>query len=65
MNLFRSEEDARSWSRFDESEGEVMAITDVLGMSAHPFYTERLQDDFYPRQAALFDDLQAGAAESD
>ena len=62
MNLFRSEEDAKAWSRLDESQAQVMAIADYAAMSAHPFYTERLQDDFYPRQQALLDDLLAGMA---
>ena len=45
------------WGRFDESQGQVLAVADVVGLSDHPFYTERLQDDFYPRQMALFEDL--------
>ncbi len=57
MHLFRSEEDARTWGRFDESQAQVLAVADVVGLSDHPFYTERLQDDFYPRQMALFEDL--------
>ena len=61
MNLFRSEDDAKAWNRFDESQGQILAITDIVEMSAHPFYAERLQDDFYPRQQALFDDLQTPA----
>lgn len=59
MNIFRSEDDARDWSRFDPAMGQVMPVEAIVAMSAHPLFADRRQSDYYPRQEALFKDLMA------
>jgi hypothetical protein len=59
MNIFRSDADAREWSRFDPALGQVLPVEAIVAMSAHPLFSDRSRTDYYPRQEALFKDLMA------
>ena len=60
MNIFRSEDDARSWYRFDANQAAVIPVAGVVQMFAHPLFAERGREDYYPRQEALFQEFTAG-----
>lgn len=62
MNIFRSEDDARSWYRFDANQAAVIPVAGVVQMFSHPLFSERSREDYYPRQETLFREFMAGLA---
>ena len=47
MNLFRSEEDARNWTDFDESMGGFLKpVADWAAIFSNPFFRERGRGDY-------------------
>lgn len=54
MNIFRSEDDAKAWYRFNGNQAAVVPVAGVVEMFGHPLFADRLQQDYYPRQEALF-----------
>ena len=54
MNLFRSEEHARNWSRFQEDASDgTLSLAQAAQMSAAGLYRERLSPDYLERRAGL------------
>lgn len=52
MNLFRSEEHAKNWSRYEpESEDGILPIADWARIFSGPMFRERLRDDYLSRGA--------------
>lgn len=62
MNIFRSEDDARSWYKFDANQGAVIPVAGIVEMFSHPLFADRLQEDYYLRQEKLFAEFMAGLA---
>ena len=54
MNLFRSEEHARHWSRFHEHAADgTVSLAHAAQLSAAGLYRERLSPDYLERRAGL------------
>ncbi|MFQ5381546.1 MAG: hypothetical protein ACE5EF_07985 [Dehalococcoidia bacterium] len=50
MNLFRSEEHAKNWSRYEpESEDGILALADWAKIFSGPLFRERLREDYLSR----------------
>ena len=54
MNLFRSEEHVRNWSKFrDEAADGTVSLAQAAQLSAAGLYSERLSADYLARRADL------------
>ena len=50
MNLFRSEEHIRSWSRFDPAaEQGILPLADIVELFSHDMFKKRLDPDYVAR----------------
>ena len=51
MNLFRSEEHIRSWTRFDPATAEgIIPLTDVVTLFSGDFFQKRFSPDYVSRR---------------
>lgn len=58
MNLFRSEEHAKSWSNYNpESERSILPIADWTYAMSSPVFSRRLDDDYLDQKEPYWEDL--------
>ncbi|MCC6961581.1 MAG: hypothetical protein IT301_17165 [Dehalococcoidia bacterium] len=51
MNLFRSEEHAKAWSRYEpDSEDGILPLADWARIFSGPLFRERLREDYLSRR---------------
>lgn len=64
MNLFRSEEDIRSWSRFDpRAEEGIIALHDGLKLMSGRYFRNRLDTDWVSHKESYSLELSAAVKE--
>jgi hypothetical protein len=64
MNLFRSEEHAKEWSRYDPmSEESIMPVTDWAYVMGAEVFRKRLEPDYFDRMDENWEDFFARLAE--
>ncbi len=64
MNLFRSEEHIRNWSRFDPAaEQGIVSLADLVRLFSGNFFTKRLEPDYVTRRAEYVGDFLSAVAE--
>lgn len=52
MNLFRSEEHVRNWSRFDQNyEGGIISLDDLVKIFSCEVFRRRLEPDYFSRRS--------------
>lgn len=64
MNLFRSEEHIRSWSRFDPAaEQGIVPIADLVKLFSLNMFTKRLEPDYATRSQEYAGEFLSAVAE--
>lgn len=64
MNLFRSEEHIRNWSRFDPAaEQGIVPLADLVRLFSLDMFTKRLEPDYATRSRAYAGEFLAAVAE--
>jgi hypothetical protein len=64
MNLFRSEEHIRNWSRFDPAaEQGIVPLADLVRLFSGNLFTKRLEPDYVSRRAEYVGEFFSAVAE--
>ena len=64
MNLFRSEEHIRGWSRFDPAAGQgIVPIADLVKLFSLNMFTKRLEPDYATRSQEYAGEFLSAVAE--